>query len=194
MEEYTVIHFDYGSYLSNKVEVKKIISDHELIWKDTKVKIGLPYESILGIYKFFKIDDKLINDKRLVERTGSIGIWSNPESAIKIVIFDKKNKEEQLPVLLIYKGTETCKFYREFMASCIRFGCTLSKVVENNNICEEIFRKQLNFELINSLNNDEENKRIIERNFTIHNEIRGNYSNDFIGKWKSCIQKYGNDK
>lgn len=193
MTELTIIYFDYNIYSPNKVKVKKIIKNYGLEWQESKMKLGLSNKVIIEAYTLFKIEDKIIKDQNLKERTGSVGLWSNDDFAVKIIMFDKKSEDEHLPVLLVFKGLEASEFYHELMAYCASLGCTISKIVEVEGKYEEIFRKRINIELVNDLNSVEGSKKVLCEMFdsNIANVSHGHFTDEFITKWKECIQKYG---
>ena len=190
MTELINIFFNYGIYSLNKENIKKIISDNGLRWNENKVKLELSYEDILDIYKLFKIEDKIINDKTLKDRIGSVGMWNDLNNAVKIIIFSKKYDDEFPPVLLVFKGDETCSFYKTLIKYCVSLGCTISKIVELDGKFEEVFRKRINVELISALDNDEETKKMLINLFDF--DISKSYFSDsFVIKWKECIKNWG---
>lgn len=194
--EFTIIYFDYGFYTENKSKIQKLRMLHGLKWNQSKVKIGIHYDEILSAYELFGMNDKIIKDENLKGRTGSVGIWENTVSddAIKIIMFDKKNEDEHLPILLVYKGSEE-EFYKKLIELCVGLGCTLAKVVEIDGKFEELFKRKLNVELVEKLKNVELSKATMKENFI--NKIEEfkrhghKFSDSFVAEWIKCIYKYG---
>src|SRR3970282_2115135 len=98
--DFTTIFFNYGVYSENKVRLKRMMNVNGFKWNNSKMKLGLSDDEIVNAFKFFKVDNRIIDDKNLIGRSGSVGVWEVGENAIKIIMLDKKNEEEHLPVLL----------------------------------------------------------------------------------------------
>lgn len=196
MMEFTTIYFDYGIYSPNKVKLKKIISEYRLKWIPSKMKLGISNEELFKAFKFFKVDNRVVNDENLKGRNGSVGIWESSSEAIKIIMIDKKEDSEHLPVLLVYKGIETSEFYQKFIQACIKLGCEVGKIIETEKGMEEIFKKRINIDLVNKLDSVEGTKEVMKEMFQNQINSMSNvghlFSDDFIREWKKCIEKYAN--
>ncbi len=194
MTEYTTIYFDYGIYHSKKVKVKKIISSYGLLWNHGKIK-DLSVDEMLKVFEVFKCGDKTKNDNNLRSRAGSSGVWKSGNNSVKIIMFNKVREDEHLPVLMIVKG-ESNIFYQKFIKYVVGLGCEVGKVVESEDgKFEEIFKKKINVELVEKLNNVELIKESIKNNFLCHMEELKRHgvgmSESFIKGWIDCIYKYG---
>jgi hypothetical protein len=192
--QFTLIFFEHGMYHANKDRLKEIIRRYGLIWNEGRRRSGISYELMIDIYRTFKIEDNIIEDKLLEGRGGSSGIWESSSNAIKIIVFDTV-EGEHFPVLLVYKGDES-SFYKEFILECIGIGCEISKVVEKEDgEFEQIFRKKKNIKMMMLLNDSFATRKIMEDNFLrrIKNmEKVGEISSvEFIDGWKNLINKWG---
>lgn len=192
--EFTTIYFDYSVYSQNKDRLKRMMNKFGFRWNASKMKLGLSNTQVVEVFKFFKVDNRINDDKNLVGRNGSGGVWEVGENAIKIIMFDKKSDDEHLPVLLVYKGTES-DFYKGFIGECVKLGCEIGKIVESEKGMEEIFKKRINVDLIDRLNNVEASKEAMKINFINRVEqlkyIGYLFSESFIKKWCELIDKYG---
>lgn len=194
MTEFTVIYYDYGLYSSNKVKIKRIMSNHGLKWNASKY-VEHNIEETVNSFKIFGYIDKINNDDNLKNRTSSSGIWESSSEAIKAIMLEKRNEEEHLPVMLIFKGTEGSDFYTEFVNYCVKLGCWVSKVVQEDDKFTEIFKKRINIELVEKLNNIQLSKSSMKENFlnkiSEYKKHGHDFSDTFINGWQDCIQKYG---
>lgn len=194
MNEYTIIYFDYEKYHKYKNKVKSIFSDYFLNWDWTK-RIHLKSDQIKNVYDTFKID---IHDE-LIDRNGSSGIWANKYNAVKMVAYEKLDKNEHLPVILIIKGGNT-QFTKDVVEYCLKVvGCEVRKVEENDEgSFDEIFKSKLNVKLLSFLNDEDKKKENIKRLFLLKvnylKDLGQDYSESFINKWLECIDKYGDGK
>lgn len=192
-EVFTVIFFNYNSYHDNKHRLDKIRNKYSVKWNDLKT-IELNYEAILGIYSVFGYKDYIFNDNIVKGRKGISGIWetSDRTCAVKGIFFEKKNKEEHLPVLIVYKGIEGV-FYEEFIRYCIGIGCTISKVIEKNGKFEEMFKKKkLDSQTIERFLRFEGTKDVMMEMFVDKTfQLMNVFSNSFIEEWKRLIEKHG---
>ncbi len=194
-KEFTVIWFDYGMYHSNKYGLKKIIHEYGLAWNEGKVKTDLDYEVLVDIYKVFRVENRVVGDKNIEDRSGVSGIWESRENVIKIIMFDKKDENEHLPVLMVYKGEES-GFYKEFIRLCVNIGCEISKIVEGENgEYDEIFKRKKNVLLYSMLSDEFSQRQLMIDGFlrrVKELEVVGNMtSKEFISGWKELINKYG---
>jgi len=199
--DYTTIYFDYNIYSINKDNLKKIMFDNGLVFINNKVK-NYTWIELLEIFKYFKADDKIIENKDLLNRNGLTGLWENKNEAVKVVIFDEVlGKNDCLPVFMIYKRNELSNelnnelslFYKKFIGTCINLGCEIGKVVETENGTELIFKKKINVKFNDILDDDEKNKKILEELFMNKvNLFPGQYNSTFVEKWNECIKKYTN--
>jgi hypothetical protein len=192
--EFTTFYFDYNIYNSNKIKLKKIINNYGMKWNNGKMKLEISWDELLESFKFFKCDDKIISDKNLVGRTGSVGLWESSKEAVKIITIDKKDESEHLPVLLVHRGEEG-EFYKDFIKTCVPLGCEIGKIVETEEGFEVLFKKRINVDLVEKLGNIELNKDTMKENFM--NKIEElkkhghEFSDDFVVGWIRCIYKYG---
>lgn len=194
-KEFTVIWFDYGMYHNNKYRLKKIIHGYGLVWNGGKVRNDLDYEVLVDIYKVFRVENRVVGDKKVEGRSGASGIWESMGNAVKIIMFDKKNESEHLPVLMVYKGEES-GFYKEFVRYCINIGCEVSKVVEGENgEYDEIFKRKKNVLLYTMLSDEFSQRQLMIDGFlrrVKELEVIGNMtSKEFVRGWKELISKYG---
>lgn len=204
LKEYTVLWFDYELYHKNKVKVKAIISKYGLVWNTGKVKLMTNEEMMESIH-FFGLSKKIEEDSNLKGRGGSSGVWKSDKRLIKIIMFEKRNIDEHLPVILIYKNTENefsdsenenDMFLGEFVNYCLSIGVSVSlmKKAEEGKL-EEIYEKKLNIDLIKDLNNIDKKKEVMINNFKEEMYLRRNcehkFSDKFIDGWTECIRKYG---
>lgn len=197
--DFTTVYFNYNVYTNNKIQLKKIISKHGLKWIPSKMKMGISWNEICEVAKFFKVEDRVIEDKNLVGRNGSTGMWESSSEAIKIFMFDKKVDSEHLPVLIVYKrnivSEKSSIFYNEFVSECIKLGCEIGKLIEDEGKLQLIFKKRVNIELAARLDTVEGSKEVVKEMFINRISELGNigykFSSSFIEGWKKCIDKYG---
>ncbi len=167
-----------------------------LEWNESKLT-DLSHEDMKNTYKTFFYIDKFINDERLRDRSGMSGIWEKKDgsSAVKVVVFDKKNDSELLPVMMIYKGVED-EFYKKSVGWCIRWGCVLSKVTEIDGKFEEVFKKRkLDDSVVVKLKGMEESKDVMKKQFDdrikILRDFGCEFDSEFIKEWNDMIETYG---
>lgn len=186
---YTTIFFDYGTYLPNKHKLENLRIRFNVVWDERKMIENVSYNEIVGIYKLFKTENRIIDDEKLRERRGATGLWKNERCALKVIGFDSCG-DESLPILLIYRGDED-EFYRTLVSMCINFGCEIGRLVENDTGIHEVFKKKLSYEVVEKL----KSKEVITELFDISIDELHKYGyifgNDFIEKWKKCIKDYG---
>lgn len=195
MNVYTTIFFDWNLYQPNKSSIKDLRTKFNIQSNEKKVKENVPYNEILGIYKVFKSENRIINDKNLRNRKGATGIWSGERDTLKIVAFDPVDEKESPPILAIYRGMEET-FYKELLKVCIGIGCEIGKLEEDDKSeIKVIFKKQLSLEDIERRKNLDEVKIELEKEFNIRtNELKNigyELSDIFFQEWESCINTYG---
>lgn len=192
MNKYTTVYFDYELYHKHKRKIKaNIMSKYGLVWNPGKVKF-LNADKIKEMYDVFHVTYN--NDMN--SRDGKSGVWQNKFDVIKIVMFDKVDKNEHLPVLLIIKGDEVSQFYKELCDYCLNVvGCEIKKFTESESgEIDEVFSKKINTGLVKCLNDKKGRAEVIKKSFHMKVEclknIGINFSDNFVDKWDGCIDKY----
>src|SRR5574340_285264 len=99
--EYTVIFFGMGIYHKYKVKIKSDLNKYGLRWNPSKSK---SYDNVKlkGFLRKFNIETKMINNETLVNRGGNTGVWEGGDHSVLGVMFEKVNKDEHLPIILIH--------------------------------------------------------------------------------------------
>ncbi len=186
MTNYYIIYFVDDLYHNNKVKLKQIMKRYGLSWDWSKLE-SLSAKQIDGIYKLTGI-------KNTVNRSGSSGVWSNGTDSVKALMFEKQNKDEHLPVLMICKFEVRKDFYTEFIVYCYKIGCQIVKLTKDRGEYYFEFRKQLSEKkkrLMEMIDKKEATKSIKKDLFLTEIKYRkGKYSDSFINGWLNCIDMY----
>jgi len=186
MTNYYIIYFDYDLYHKNKYKLKQIMKYYGLTWDWSKVE-SLDAEQIDSIYKLSGIENT-------VKRSGSSGIWSNGTDSVKALMFEKQNKDEHLPVLMICKFDVRTDFYTDFITYCYKIGCQIVKLTKDRGEYYFEFKKQLSEKkkrLMEMIDDKEATKNIKKNIFLTEIKYRrGRYSDSFINGWLRCIDMY----
>ncbi|MDD3474411.1 MAG: hypothetical protein PHP08_00725 [Candidatus Dojkabacteria bacterium] len=194
MNSYTTIFFEWNMYQLNKHKLQNLRTRFNVIWNDKKLTEDVPYNEIVGIYKIFKCENRVINDTNIRNRKGATGLWSNDVDALKVVVFDTINVNESPPVLMIYKGEEG-EFYRVLVKMCADIGCEIGKLIEDRNGLQVIFKRQLSIGEVKRIRDSEDSKVTLEKEFRNRilelKNVNVELGDEFIEEWKRCIQEYG---